>query len=320
MSNPPSPVRISSGYHKRLSDSFAPFRPAFRNPHLATILTTFWPRTLDTRRYPVHSRLFHTESGVQVLIDTQQPENPRGEVVLVHGLEGSSHAPYMRSMAQALLEDGFTVHRTNIRSCGGTEFLCSTLYHAGLTKDIFAILTDLDRQRRTPVFLVGFSLGGNQALKMAGELGGDAHRLLAGVVAISTPIDLAECGRGLSHPNPRVGAVIVADGAIVGRGFHRGPGTPHAEALALAEAGGRASGSSLFCTLEPCAHHGNTPPCADAIVAAGVSRVVIGMLDPKPLVHGRGGLRASGGYAPCLRDAVRTRWPRTSAERSSPSR
>ena len=187
-----------------MSDSFAPFRPAFRNPHLATILTTFWPRTLDTRRYPVHSRLFHTESGVQVLIDTQQPENPRGEVVLVHGLEGSSHAPYMRSMAQALLEDGFTVHRTNIRSCGGTEFLCSTLYHAGLTKDIFAILTDLDRQRRTPVFLVGFSLGGNQALKMAGELGGDAHRLLAGVVAISTPIDLAECCRMLALPANRL--------------------------------------------------------------------------------------------------------------------
>ncbi|MEP7363421.1 MAG: alpha/beta fold hydrolase [Acidobacteriota bacterium] len=187
-----------------MSDSFAPFRPVFRNPHFATVLTTFWPRQIDERRYPVQTRLFHTESDVQVLIHTQQPEKPRGEVVLVHGLEGSSHAPYMRSMAQTLLAGGFTVHRTNIRSCGGTEFLCSTLYHAGLTKDIFSILTDLDRQRRTPVYLVGFSLGGNQALKMAGELGSDAQRLLAGVVAISTPIDLAECCRMLALPSNRL--------------------------------------------------------------------------------------------------------------------
>ncbi|HZO53973.1 MAG TPA: alpha/beta fold hydrolase [Bryobacteraceae bacterium] len=187
-----------------MSDSFAPFRPVFRNPHLATVLTTFWPRPFDARRYPVQTRLFHTESDVQVLIHTQRPENSHGEVVLVHGLEGSSHAPYMLSMAQALLDEGLTVHRTNIRTCGGTEFLCSTLYHAGLTKDILAILTDLDRQRRTPAYLVGFSLGGNQVLKMAGELGADARRLLAGAVAISTPIDLAECCRMLARPSNRL--------------------------------------------------------------------------------------------------------------------
>jgi diaminohydroxyphosphoribosylaminopyrimidine deaminase/5-amino-6-(5-phosphoribosylamino)uracil reductase len=113
---------------------------------------------------------------------------------------------------------------------------------------------------------------------------------------IQLAFELAERGRGLTHPNPRVGAVVVADGEVVGRGFHRGPGLPHAEVEALAEAGARARGAALYCTLEPCAHQGRTPPCADAIVAAGVGRVVAALQDPNPLVNGRGfeRLRAAG--------------------------
>jgi diaminohydroxyphosphoribosylaminopyrimidine deaminase / 5-amino-6-(5-phosphoribosylamino)uracil reductase len=108
--------------------------------------------------------------------------------------------------------------------------------------------------------------------------------------------DLAEKGRGLTHPNPRVGSIVVCDGEVVGRGYHRGPGTLHAEAEALAEAGKGAQGATLYCTLEPCAHEGRTPPCADAIVAAGVARVVAALQDPNPLVDGRGfsRLRAGG--------------------------
>jgi hypothetical protein len=183
----------------------ASFRPLFRNPHIATIAGNFWPRTLDERRYPVDWRLYRTEPGVQVLVHTQRPPGkPAGEVVLVHGLEGSSNSGYMRSMAQALLNLGYMTHRTNIRSCGGTEFLCNTLYHSGLTADLFALIMDLDRQRRTPVYLVGFSLGGNQALKLAGEMGPSARRLLAGVAAVSTPLDLLLCARKLERGFNRV--------------------------------------------------------------------------------------------------------------------
>jgi diaminohydroxyphosphoribosylaminopyrimidine deaminase/5-amino-6-(5-phosphoribosylamino)uracil reductase len=99
---------------------------------------------------------------------------------------------------------------------------------------------------------------------------------------------LAEQGRGRVHPNPLVGAVVVAEGEVVGRGAHLGAGLPHAEVVALEEAGSRARGATLYCTLEPCAHHGRTPPCADAIVEAGVARVVVPMEDPHPLVSGRG--------------------------------
>ena len=99
------------------------------------------------------------------------------------------------------------------------------------------------------------------------------------------------------HPNPRVGAVVVnGNGEVVGRGGHRGPGTPHAEVLALTEAAGAARGATLYVTLEPCAHHGRTPPCTEAIVAAGVIRVVAALEDPDPRVGGRGfaALRESG--------------------------
>lgn len=102
-------------------------------------------------------------------------------------------------------------------------------------------------------------------------------------------IELAEQGAGTVSPNPLVGAVLVdASGRVVAEGFHRRAGEPHAEALVLAEAGGSARGATLYSTLEPCSHFGRTPPCADAIVAAGVTRVVIGERDPNPVVDGGG--------------------------------
>ena len=108
---------------------------------------------------------------------------------------------------------------------------------------------------------------------------------------------IAAAGNHHPHPNPRVGAVVVTgDGEVVGRGGHRGPGTPHAETLALDEAASAAGGATLYVTLEPCAHHGKTPPCTRAIVAAGIARVVVALEDPDPRVAGQGfaALRASG--------------------------
>jgi diaminohydroxyphosphoribosylaminopyrimidine deaminase/5-amino-6-(5-phosphoribosylamino)uracil reductase len=100
---------------------------------------------------------------------------------------------------------------------------------------------------------------------------------------------LAEEGRGRTSPNPMVGALVVdAAGVIVGRGAHRIAGGPHAEVIALEDAGGRAQGATLYCTLEPCSHTGRTGPCAPVVVQAGIRRAVIAIEDPNPLVQGRG--------------------------------
>lgn len=104
-------------------------------------------------------------------------------------------------------------------------------------------------------------------------------------------LELARKGIYSTHPNPRVGCVIVADGKVVGEGWHARAGEPHAEVHALRQAGARARGATAYVTLEPCSHHGRTPPCADALVNAGVARVVAAMQDPNPEVSGRGLLR-----------------------------
>ena len=109
-------------------------------------------------------------------------------------------------------------------------------------------------------------------------------------------LSLAALGEGTTRPNPLVGCVVVHDGVVLGRGFHRAAGEPHAEALALEQAGARARGATLYVNLEPCAHHGRTAPCAPAIVRAGIARVVAAIVDPNPLVDGAGlsALRGAG--------------------------
>src|SRR5438034_2286951 len=99
-------------------------------------------------------------------------------------------------------------------------------------------------------------------------------------------LDLARRGWGQTAPNPMVGAVVVRDGQIVGEGFHTGYGAEHAEIAALREAGANARGATLYVTLEPCGHHGKTPPCADAVVAAGITRVVAATEDVNPEAAG----------------------------------
>jgi diaminohydroxyphosphoribosylaminopyrimidine deaminase/5-amino-6-(5-phosphoribosylamino)uracil reductase len=109
-------------------------------------------------------------------------------------------------------------------------------------------------------------------------------------------LGLAERGRATTHPNPRVGCVIVRDGSVVGAGFHERAGGPHAEIVALEQAGARARGADVYVTLEPCCHTGRTGPCTEALRRAGVARVIAAMEDPNPLVAGQGlaALRAAG--------------------------
>lgn len=182
-----------------------PFDPLFRNPHLQTIVAHLWGRDGGEHRYPPANRLFQTEPGIKVLVQSQRPAvRAAGHVVMVHGMEGSGEAGYMRGLSAAGLRAGFAVHRFHMRTCGGTEHLCATPYHAGQTSDLLYVLREMEREGKAPAHLVGFSLGGNVVLKLAGELGGAAAALIRGVCAASTPLDLAACVRRLAQRQNRI--------------------------------------------------------------------------------------------------------------------
>jgi diaminohydroxyphosphoribosylaminopyrimidine deaminase/5-amino-6-(5-phosphoribosylamino)uracil reductase len=111
---------------------------------------------------------------------------------------------------------------------------------------------------------------------------------MSNIEFMSLAIELARKGKGYVNPNPMVGAVIVKDGAIVGKGYHRAFGKPHAEIEALADAGAKAKGAAMYVNLEPCSHFGKTPPCTKAIIKAGIKKVTAASIDPNPLNNGRG--------------------------------
>jgi uncharacterized protein len=184
-----------------------PFVPLFSNPHWQTIAGHFWPRSTAGPRPPVERSVFPIQPDAAVLVESERPAgNAAGEIVLLHGLEGSADSGYMRGLAGAALHAGFAAHRFNMRTCGGTARLSKTLYHAGLTTDLLAVVRALRQEGRGPVFLVGFSLGGNVALKLAGELGSSpqAEQLVRAVCAVSTPLDLAACVCRLARPSNRL--------------------------------------------------------------------------------------------------------------------
>ena len=175
------------------------FQPLLRHPHLLTIAGNFWPRELDLGRFPATRVEYAIDACTTVVAYEHQPiGQARGQIVFLHGLEGSADAGYIVSFAQQALERGYGVHRLNMRTCGGTEPLSETMYHSGLTDDPRFVCERLTARNLGPRFLVGFSLGANVALKLAGELG--ASGLLAGVCAVSAPIRLADCVRVIDKP------------------------------------------------------------------------------------------------------------------------
>src|SRR5262249_42060613 len=137
----------------------SPFGPLFRNPHLQTILSRFWPTAFDSHRFKTEVRYFKTDAETQVLAHCnfqtcrgQGTESPN-TLLVVHGLTGSSNSPYVLRLAALALEAEFDVIRLNVRNCGGTEHLCSTLYHSGLTSDLQAVVEELENRA---IYLVGF--------------------------------------------------------------------------------------------------------------------------------------------------------------------
>jgi predicted alpha/beta-fold hydrolase len=179
----------------------SPFEPFFTNPHLSTLAGNFWSRPKVDERWPVEEVVYQTEPEVKVMVHAQRPDHPpKGQIVMVHGLEGSSAAGYARSMSYAALEAGYATHRFNMRSCGGTEHLALSNYHSGQTSDLLYVVREIRKKSDLPLYLVGFSLGGNVVLKLTGELGDQARGLLAAVCAVSTPIDLKACSLSLGKP------------------------------------------------------------------------------------------------------------------------
>jgi uncharacterized protein len=135
------------------------------------------------------------------LVRSQYPEGPIGELILVHGLEGSSESGYARSMAAAALEAGYVTHRYNMRGCGGSPWHPQANYHSGQTGDLLHVARERRRASGLPIYLVGYSLGGNVVLKLAGELGESGPSLFRGVCAVSAPIDLAASVRATAKPS-----------------------------------------------------------------------------------------------------------------------
>lgn len=178
--------------------------PLFRNGHAQTLLGYAYPRRFGLRSfYGDEKRLFEVEPGIKLLAhcrwQTAAPQK-HPTLLLVHGLEGSSSSIYMLGTAAKAFRAGFNVVRLNLRTCGSTENLTSTLYHSGMSPDLRAVINELiTRDKLKKIYLGGFSLGGNMSLKLAGEMGANAPAELCGVAAISPSIDLAACATAIEN-------------------------------------------------------------------------------------------------------------------------
>lgn len=183
-----------------------PFRPhpLLANGHAQTVARWAWPRSYGTHQDG--ARLFEVEPGVRLLARCRWHEEraERVTVILVHGLGGSADAPYVLGATRGAYRAGANVVRLNQRNCGGTEDLTPTLYHSGMSDDLAAVVRELaERDGLGRIFVAGFSMGGNLALKMAGEMGERAPAALLGVCAVSPAVDLKETVENLGKVQNR---------------------------------------------------------------------------------------------------------------------
>jgi predicted alpha/beta-fold hydrolase len=184
-----------------------PFKPhpLFTSGHAQTLAAYTWPRRYAYRAQhrEYRERLFEVEKDVRLLAHYRwQANDPRAypTILLVHGLEGSSSSIYMLGTADKAFRAGFNVVRLNLRNCGDTEHLTPTLYNSGLARDLRAVVKELIEEDRLPeIFLVGFSMSGNMALKLGGEEGELVPRELAAICAVSPSIDLSSCAEAIER-------------------------------------------------------------------------------------------------------------------------
>ena len=184
-----------------LIDDFVPPN-LLRNPHFMTLAAAYWQRTFPRLSAP-NPRNFEVEPGSSIRGDCHWQPDPKKcpAIILVHGLEGSSDSNYMRGTAEKAFAAGFNVVRLNQRNCGGTEKLTPTLYNSGLSGDYRAVVEELiERDGLSEIFAVGFSMGGNLVMKMAGDMGTDAPAELRGVMAICPSLNLASCADAVAAP------------------------------------------------------------------------------------------------------------------------
>jgi hypothetical protein len=182
--------RVATAFRTK---SFVP-HPAFKGGNAQTLAAYAWPRPYRLQRPPQdEERLFEVEPNVKVLAHCrwQNDRCNHATVVIWHGMEGSTNSIYMIATADKAFRAGFNVVRVNYRNCGGTEHLTPTLYHGGLTEDLRVVLKQLiENDGLNQIFLLGFSLGGNMVLKLAGEYGEKAPPEIIAACAVSPSVDL----------------------------------------------------------------------------------------------------------------------------------
>lgn len=189
---------IYQDFFARVATAFAskPFTPhtIFKSGNAQTLAAYAWPRRYRLQRPPRdEERLFETEPGVKVLAHCrwQTDRHKHSTVVIWHGMEGSANSVYMIATADKAFRAGFNVVRVNYRNCGGTEHLTPTLYHGGLSDDLRVVLNELiENDGLKRIFVLGFSLGGNMVLKLAGEYGEDAPPEVVAIGVVSPSVDL----------------------------------------------------------------------------------------------------------------------------------